>query len=285
MNHDIEDLYIDIGIRLHVKNWRPKGSNNVSKGSYLLVHGLSSNANTWGKVAENLVKLGYQVFAVDQRGHGLSDKPSLGYDFQTITRDLYLLVNRLDLNQPIMVGQSWGGNVLLEFGARYPEVSSQFVFVDGGFINLSARGTWESISSDLKPPNLSGLQRDQLKKYIQEAHPLWDEWALEATLGNFQTLPDGTIQRWLNIPNHMSILKAMYDQNVSLLFSKFWGKVLICAAENGTAKDVRKQSQVETALSSLVGAQVVWFENTAHDIHVDRPLELTKTILDFTNEN
>ena len=53
----------------------------------LLVHGLASNARLWDGVASRLAADGHPVAAVDQRGHGQSDKPDGGYDFATLTED------------------------------------------------------------------------------------------------------------------------------------------------------------------------------------------------------
>jgi len=76
-----------------------------------LVHGLSSNARTWDQVASRLAKAGHQVAAIDQRGHGLSEKPDNGYDFPSISKDLQNIIQQLDWHQPILVGQSWGGEM------------------------------------------------------------------------------------------------------------------------------------------------------------------------------
>ena len=61
----------------------------------LLVHGLASNCRTWESVAERLHAFGHPVAAVDQRGHGRSDKPPEGYDYATLCRDLLLVLDAL----------------------------------------------------------------------------------------------------------------------------------------------------------------------------------------------
>jgi pimeloyl-ACP methyl ester carboxylesterase len=89
---NVQHRYINIGLNLHVQEWLPE-TFEVSKTSkvfspFVLLHGLSSNCRTWEFVAARLTAAGHYVVAVDQRGHGLSDKPSTGYDFATITADL-----------------------------------------------------------------------------------------------------------------------------------------------------------------------------------------------------
>src|SRR5258705_76684 len=84
---------------------------------FLLVHGLSSNARLWDGVAAHLS--GHPVYAVDLRSHGLSDRPPDGYDTATATADLDAVCAGLDLPAAIVAGQSWGGNVVGQFAARF----------------------------------------------------------------------------------------------------------------------------------------------------------------------
>ena len=217
--------------------------------------------------------------------NGQSDKPDDGYDFATITADLRQLIDALGWEKPVLAGQSWGGNVLLEFGARYPGVASHLVFVDGGFLELHSQGPWEEVATRLRPPALNGTQRDDLKIRIASFHPEWDDAGVEATLHNFETLPDGTIRPWLNLDRHMKILRAMYDQQPALLYSQVQEPVLICPADDGSEWAQRKRGTVAAASAALPNAQVHWFEHTAHDIHVHKPAQLAQAMRDFVNTN
>jgi len=147
-------------LTLHVREWCVDAES--AQPPFVLVHGLSSNAHTWDGVARRLAEAGHRVVAVDQRGHGLSDKPDGDYDFDTVTDDLALLIDALGLDQPIVVGQSWGGNVMLALGARYPKLARGLGFIDGGTIDLQARpdGEWEQIKERLRPPKLAGTAYD-----------------------------------------------------------------------------------------------------------------------------
>jgi pimeloyl-ACP methyl ester carboxylesterase len=278
----VEDRFIDIGIRIHIRSWA-SAQKPADERAYLLVHGLASNAQTWGEVAAALSEAGHPVVAIDQRGHGLSDKPDGGYDFETVAQDLHHALKQLGLERPVLVGQSWGGNVLLEFGARFPGEARSLVFVDGGFLNLQQRGSWEQVSLELRPPDLAGTPRSQIAAMIRRMHPDWSETGIEATLGNFETLPDDTIRPWLTLDRHMQILKAMYEQDPRLLYPKIREPVLICAVDDGSERMVRKRRQVQAALEGLRQAEVVWFPHADHDIHVDQPAVLASTILNFNS--
>ncbi len=89
----------------------------------ILVHGLASNAKLFWPLAEELNELGYRVAALDQRGHGRSDKPDSGYGFDEVCSDLFDLAEYLSStiegwSNPVLVGQSWGASVVLEEARR-----------------------------------------------------------------------------------------------------------------------------------------------------------------------
>lgn len=276
-----EDITLNVGIQFHIRYWRPSGPVENWKQPFLLLHGLSSNARTWDPLAARLAKAGYPAAAMDQRGHGLSEKPDSGYDFKTITQDLKGVIDHLGWRQPILVGQSWGGNVLLEFAARFPGRAYNYIFVDGGFLDLKARGPWEQSEIELRPPDLIGIPRAQIADRIRQMHPGWGKDGVEATLGNFEILPDQTVRPWLSLERHMRLLRTMYDQDPASLYPRVEEPVLICGADDGSEKMTFKQDQVRAALAALKKAEVVWFPDAAHDIHLDQPQALFSAILSF----
>jgi len=272
------DGFVNIGIQLHIRDWAGGDP------PFVLLHGLSSNSHTWNGVARRLAQAGHRVIAVDQRGHGQSDKPDDGYDFATITADLAQLLATMHLDKVILVGQSWGGNVLLEFGARYPGRAAAFGFVDGGFIDFQSRSdsSWEKVAKELRPPNLAGTPRPEMKRRMQEYHPNWSEAGVEATLNNFDTRPDGTIRPRLTLERHMLILRAMWQQRPTALYPQIREPVLVCAAADPKNSDwmAVKAKQIAAAQAGLLRSAVHWFDNTDHDIHVHRPDALADLFLE-----
>ena len=62
-----------------------------------------------------MTTLGYALLAL------LAREPQTGYDLDTAVADLLALISVLELDRPVLAGQSWGGNVVLELGWRRPE--------------------------------------------------------------------------------------------------------------------------------------------------------------------
>lgn len=62
---------------------------------------------------------GFRCIAFDRRGHGRSDQPWDGYDYDTFADDLNAIVCELDLTDVIHVGHGMGGGEIVRYIARY----------------------------------------------------------------------------------------------------------------------------------------------------------------------
>lgn len=155
----------------------------------------------------------------------------------------------MELEQPILVGQSWGGNVVLEFGIRYPSLVHGLAFIDGGTIDLQLdpNADWEEPRQRLTPPRLEGMTQMQMEKRLRSAHPDWSEWGIEGTLVNFETLEDGTIRPWLMLDHHMQIVQAMWEQRPPELYPKVDLPVLICPASHSSRPEWMETRQRQVA--------------------------------------
>jgi pimeloyl-ACP methyl ester carboxylesterase len=235
----------------------------------LLVHGLASNARLWDAVASRLADLGHQVAAVDQRGHGRSDKPDTGYDFVTLTADLVAVTEALGWHRPLVAGQSWGANVVLELAVNRPGAVRAIACVDGGIIELSRRfPNWEAAREALMPPPLVGLAADKFEAMIRRMHPDWPESGIVGTMANVEIRADGTIAPWLSLDHHLTILGHLWEHHPTERYPKVAVPVLLIPAGHSP------QPEVAEAVAALPRARIRWFPGADHDIHAQHPLEL-----------
>lgn len=89
----------------------------------LLHDGLLSSV-TWDEVCEPL-SARHQVIRYDRRGYGRSDLPTSSY---SSTEDLRKLLTHLKVQHAVIVGNSAGGALAIDFAIEYPEM------VDGLFL-------------------------------------------------------------------------------------------------------------------------------------------------------
>jgi len=233
-----------------------------------------------------LVRWGHPVVAVDQRGHGHSDKPDHGYDFPTLVDDLVAVIGALGLHRPLVVGQSWGGNVVVELAASRPDVLCGAAAVDGGFIELTDTfDSWEACCEALTPPRLIGTPFTTMERWVRDAHPDWPESGILGSLANFEVRDDGTIAPWLTLDRHLAILRELYHHHPSQRFPHVHVPMMMVPADTGDVAWTRdKRLHVDRALQVLPHGSVHWFSPADHDLHAQHPARLAEVLTDFARE-
>jgi pimeloyl-ACP methyl ester carboxylesterase len=245
---------------------------------FLLVHGLASNAKVWDGVARILAAHGHRVVAVDLRGHGLSEAPGDGYDTDIAADDLAGLAGVLGLREPVAVGQSWGGNVVLSLAARHPGVAAAVACVDGGWLRPGASfASFDDCWSVLAPPVLNGVRYADLAERIRAAHPDWPAEGVDGTLANLVELPGGGVRARLAREHHREILRSMYEQDPADWYPRIAVPVLLVPAAGEEAAG----EQVRAALGALPDADARWYPGADHDLHAQYPERLAADLEDL----
>jgi pimeloyl-ACP methyl ester carboxylesterase len=247
----------------------------------LLVHGLASNARTWDGVAERLADLGHPVAAVDQRGHGRSDKPDTGYDFATVTADLAAVIAGLGWagdGAALVAGQSWGGNVVLELAIRHRRATRAIACVDGGTLEVARRfPSWERCLAALTPPRLAGLTAAELESLVRTWHPDWSDAGVAGTLANMEVLADGTITPWLSLEHHLAVVRELWEHHPSQRWPLVTMPVLLIPSV------LSDDDGIEAAEAGVAPGQlrVARFPGADHDVHVQHPVEVADLLHAF----
>lgn len=251
---------------------------------FLLVHGLASNARTWDGVARRLGRSGHEVVAVDQRGHGRSEQVAGGYTTAQCAADLARLVGVLGWREqraPVLVGQSWGGNVVLELAAAHAGVAAGLALVDGGWIRLAGRfASFDECWAALAPPRFEGRCAEELARLLTTEHPDWSAEALAGTLASLETLEDGTVRPWLRRANHREILRSLYDGDPRTRYPCVDVPVLLAPALSDDRCTPEEPSDDPTGLAVaeaadlLPDAVVRRYVGADHDIHAQQPESL-----------
>lgn len=111
------------GVRLAYRVRGPEDAPPV-----VLVHGRGENSTTWTRVAAELAA-DHRVYAVDLRGHGLSDRPG-GYGFDAFRDELGGFLTALGLTGATVVAHSMGGGAAYLLAAREPALIGRLVLED-----------------------------------------------------------------------------------------------------------------------------------------------------------
>lgn len=73
----------------------------------------------WDFQVAALVDRGLRCITYDRRGHGRSDWPWNGYDYDTLADDLAALLERLDVREATLVAHSMGGGEAVRYFTRH----------------------------------------------------------------------------------------------------------------------------------------------------------------------
>ena len=95
----------------------------------LFFHGITSNSAVFAPMMAQLSDR-FTTIAVDQRGHGLSDKPESGYDASDFAEDIAALIHTLDRGPAILVGHSLGSRNSVTVAAKHPDLVRSVVAID-----------------------------------------------------------------------------------------------------------------------------------------------------------
>ncbi|MCY7401340.1 MAG: alpha/beta hydrolase [Nocardioides sp.] len=85
----------------------------------VLIHGWPLSAESWSEQTAALRDAGYRVVAYDRRGFGRSDKPSKGFDYDTLADDLDGVLSELELTDVTLVGFSMGGGEVARYVTKH----------------------------------------------------------------------------------------------------------------------------------------------------------------------
>src|SRR6185437_12491413 len=93
---------------------------------------------------------------------------------------------------------------------------------------------------------------------------------------------EGRIARRLKIPNHLRILRALWEQRPAELLPRVQCPVLLLPARQATEDpewSASKAATIQRGLDLQPNARVRWFEDTVHDVPLQRPAELVEELL------
>lgn len=84
----------------------------------VLLHGWGQNIEMMRPIGENFVKT-KDVIIIDLPGYGGSSEPSFAYSVEEYADRIHMLLEQLNVIDPILMGHSFGGKVSLFYASKY----------------------------------------------------------------------------------------------------------------------------------------------------------------------
>jgi pimeloyl-ACP methyl ester carboxylesterase len=267
----LHDSLVRDSVSLHFLQWN---RDVQSTPPILLLHGLSSNAAFWGRLADQLP--GRRLIALDQRAHGASAAPATGYEPAALAADAAALVDALGLGRVVVAGHSWGATIALQLAADRPDLVAGLAVIDGPVRPWSETGlSWEEAEKFMQPP--LPLYPDLEQAVAEKRGVLKAAWGDDLVDFVRAGLVDdqGGLRLPLTAAIRLEILRSMYFQPYGILWPQVHCPVLLALAAGGGESmftDFKKRSSA--LIAEQVPATVVHWFQSGHDIPIERPVEV-----------
>lgn len=259
----------------------------------LCLHGFPEGWMSWRAVMKRLGHL--RVYAPDMRGYGETDRPSDGYDVETLTDDIRALIEALGLNRPVLVGHDWGGELGWIFAHRYSHLISRLVVVNGTHPRTLVRAVLHV--DDLQTFRLPfvpffaipwlperliatpvGRQLLKLSFTIREGQPgTMDAALVDELVARFGTPAEARapINYYRDmvltqiLPARRKRLDAIYDNPITVPVTQVWGE-----------KDEALSAEVAIKADRDAGCPVEWrpLPGVGHFVSLEAPDKLAREI-------
>ena len=245
----------------------------------LLVHGWLCSSKFWQKNVPELAKE-FRVVTVDLRGHGNSSKALAGHTIRQYARDVREVIERLGLQQTVLVGWSLGGAVALSYYEQF-----------GRDTRLKALGLVDSSPFPFSP---AGWNSHVLRNYNYDgmnatfadltANPR--KFATGFTTRMFKQEPseadmDWVVAEMLKTPTW--IAEAVYSDFLMSDYAKSLPSVkvpvIVLAADSGV---FRKGIAMGKAIASQVPqGTFIPFEDAGHILFYEQPQKFNAALADY----
>jgi non-heme chloroperoxidase len=227
----------------------------------------------WDIPVINLSERGWRCVTFDRRGHGRSEDPSRGYDFDTLADDIAAVIDGRELENVVLVGHSLGGAEVVRYLTRHRSRHVERAV-------LIAPTTPGSMKIDDNP---GGTPRETDKNRESLKHDLPRLAALAAP--DFFGLPTNsvsneTMEWWgrmfldrCSIKVLSELFKAMNETDFRAELRTIQTPTLILQGDIDKSVPLEKSGRPTHEL--MPGSRLLVYENAAHGLtytHTDRML-------------
>jgi pimeloyl-ACP methyl ester carboxylesterase len=151
---DADSRFVEInGVNVHYKTY------GQGEPTFILLHGFGASLFSWREVTEPLSKFG-TVIAYDRPAFGLTERPlewegESPYGPQAQVDLVIGLMDKLNIEKAILVGNSAGGTVSMQVALQHPERVQALILVDAAVYAGGGAPSW--VRPILNTPQMNHL--------------------------------------------------------------------------------------------------------------------------------
>lgn len=258
-----KQVNLPTGVKLHYVVDGPKDGPPI-----VFLHGVTDSSFSWSSVTPFLSDT-YRTYALDQRGHGDSERPSGGYTAAQFAEDAIAFMDALGIEQAVVVGHSMGSFNAHQLASVYPDRVSHLVLIGSA---ATPRGSelieyiWDEIVGlpDFQDP----IDPDFIREWQTGPNPVDPEF-FEQILVETGKVP-------------ARVWKAAFRGLLTDDHSRFLADVTAPTLIIWGSQDVFFDADDQAALvEALPDATLLTYEGAGHNTQWEEPQRVAEDILAF----
>lgn len=246
--------------------------------------GWTLSSDMWRSQMLALSDAGLRCIAYDRRGHGRSDDPGTGYDFDTLADDLAALLASLDLDGVCLVAHSVAGGEVIRYLTNH------------GDRHVDRIALVASVSPKMLagPDNPYGLD----PAMVRTVRDLWrldfSHWIEDNADSYFATqFPGNAVSSedvdWTYRDMQRASFRAVFDVNQAQVEADWRQEMRAIAIPtlliHGDADaSIPIDLASRRAVDLIAGSRLLEYENAGHGLYVTHRVRLSSDLLNFCNE-
>lgn len=242
---------------------------------FLFIHGGGGSHEMWEQQVYDLAD-DFRVVSVDLRGHGESDKPSHGHTFDRFVEDVEALIAQLRLSGIHVVCHGIGGYVGMLLALKRPGLLAHLFLVSTGARFVGGDAERGGFSTELWDTYLRGMAVNKVAATTE---------LVERTFFHVDPGPatrQAAIAMMLQWPLYATKLLGRDLQKLDLE-SRLAGIEVPTLVLHGVHDKKQRFSGAAHLSSKISGAQLVRFENSAHNPQLEEVAKFNRALRDFVS--
>jgi non-heme chloroperoxidase len=250
----------------------------------LFISSWALSSDMWQYQMVNLIDQGLRCIAYDRRGHGRSDDPGRGYDYDTLADDLAALIEHLDLHDVTLVAHSMAGGEVVRYLTRHGAGRV------AGIVLLAATLPFPLKTSD-NPDGIDGSLAEAVRASWKQDFTRWVAANRAPFFG--EGLPgcdvSPAVQDWLVRDLEHASLQALVECNRATFETDFRAEMraitvptLIVHGDSDAGAPVALTGQKSAQL--IPGSRLVVYENAPHGLFLTHRERLNADLLAFVSQ-
>lgn len=255
------DAHLRTGVRLHYAEQGDPGDDPI-----IMLHGYTDSWFSFSRVLTSLAAT-YHTYALDQRGHGDSERPASGYTMPDLASDVIAFMDAVGVPSAILIGHSMGSLVALEVALTAPWRVKHLGLLGSG-TNLRSKGMLElqQAVEALDDPVPAEFAREFQVSTIY--HPVPDDFL------------DRAVAESLKVPAHVwrAALAGQLAVDYMPHLDRIQTPALILRGDQDTVFPRDAQDSLVAGLKTAVSKV---YPQTGHALHWERPEQFVNDLKDF----